>query len=214
MKIDNINFRGINISRVANKDIKLYKVGPNDAMFLNNLENNFNVQKLMPNLSKEGQRVYNIIISRGTREAAAPEFDSILLTYKNTPCGLIVNESGVQKHEVDYLCTWPIAPNGEKAPFGGQTLFQELFRHFLKSDVDVMELNAVKYGKAVNFYKQLGFKTLSEDSYYATIQITRDKISETFKKLAQKILLIQTNSNKDVDLNKELFSINYDEFRK
>ena len=214
MKIDNINFRGINISRVANKDIKLYKVGPNDAMFLNNLENNFNVQKLMPNLSKEGQRVYNIIISRGTREAAAPEFDSILLTYKNTPCGLIVNESGVQKHEVDYLCTWPIAPNGEKAPFGGQTLFQELFRHFLKSDVDVMELNAVKYGKAVNFYKQLGFKTLSEDSYYATIQITRDKISETFKKLAQKILLIQTNSNKDVDLNKELFSINYDELRK
>ncbi len=214
MKIDNINFRGINISRVANKDIKLYKVGPNDAMFLHNLENNFNAQKLMPNLSKEGQNIYNIIISRGTREATAPEFDSILLTYKNTPCGLIVNESGVQKHEVDYLCTWPISPNGEKAPFGGQTLFEELFRHFLKSDVDVMELNAVKYGKAVNFYKQLGFKTLNEDSYYATMQITRDKISEIFKKLAQKIPLIQTNSNKDIDLNKKLLLINYDEFRK
>lgn len=214
MKIDNINFCGINISRVANKDIKLYKVGPNDAMFLNNLENNFNAQKLMPNLSKEGQHIYNIIISRGTREATAPEFDSFLLTYKNTPCGLIVNESGVQKHEVDYLCTWPIAQNGENAPFGGQTLFEELFRHFLKSDVDVMELNAVKFGKAINFYKQLGFKILSEDSYYATMQITRDKISETFKKLAQKIPLIQTNSNKDIDLNKKLLSINYDEFRK
>ena len=214
MKVDNINFRGVNISRVANKDIKLYKVGPNDATFLNNLENNFNVQKLLPNLSKEGQHIYNIIISRGTREATAPDTNSILLTYKNIPCGLIVNESGVQKHEVDYLCTWPIVPNGEKAPFGGQTLFQELFRHFLKSDVNVMELNAVKYGKAVDFYKKLGFKTINEDSNYATMQITRDKISETFKNLAQKIPLIQTNSNKNVDLNKELFSINYDEIRK
>ena len=91
MKVDNINFRGVNISRVANKDIKLYKVGPKDATFLNSLKNNFNVQKLLPNLSDEGKHIYNIIISRGTREAAAPEFDSILLTYKNTPCGLIVN---------------------------------------------------------------------------------------------------------------------------
>ena len=214
MKVDNINFRGVNISRVANKDIKLYKVGPKDATFLNSLKNNFNVQKLLPNLSDEGKHIYNIIISRGTREAAAPEFDSILLTYKNTPCGLIVNESGVQKHVIDYLCTWPIAANGEKAPFGGQTVFQELFRRFLKSDVNVMELSAVKYGKAVDFYKKLGFKTINEDSYYATMQITRDKISETFKNLAQKIPLIQTNSNKNVDLNKELFSINYDEIRK
>ena len=77
-----------------------------------------------------------------------------------------------------------------------------------------MELNAVKYGKAVDFYKKLGFKTINEDSYYATMQITRDKISETFKNLAQKIPLIQTNSNKNVDLNKELFSINYYEIRK
>ena len=77
-----------------------------------------------------------------------------------------------------------------------------------------MELSAVKYGKAVDFYKKLGFKTINEDSYYATMQITRDKISETFKNLAQKIPLIQTNSNKNVDLNKELFSINYDEIRK
>ena len=64
------------------------------------------------------------------------------------------------------------------------------------------------------FKKKLGFKTINEDSYYATMQITRDKISETFKNLAQKIPLIQTNSNKNVDLNKELFSINYDEIRK
>ena len=46
------------------------------------------------------------------------------------------------------------------------------------------------------------------------MQITRDKISETFKNLARKIPLIQTNNNKNVDLNKELFSINYDEIRK
>ena len=46
------------------------------------------------------------------------------------------------------------------------------------------------------------------------MQIIRDKISETFKNKEKKIPLIQTNSNKNVDLNKELFSINYDEIRK
>lgn len=204
MRISNEpTFKGINIAKVAEQNIRIYDVTARDAEFLEHVYQRVNIKKLMPNISSDGAMVYDSIMRQGLRAAQAGSSHAMLLSYNDTVCGFIVDSPNLARQNVDYICTWPIEKN-KKAPFGAQTLFQQLFKKFLKTDKVILELDAVRYGKAISLYQGLGFRAMGGDAYYENMRATKDSIKKTLEKLNQKIQLVQISNANDIDLEKEL----------
>ena len=63
-------------------------------------------------------------------------------------------------------------------------------------------------------YKQLGFNKIDSDIYFETMLITREKVQETLKKLAEKFPLTQANNNKQINLEEKLGKIHFKIFKK
>lgn len=204
MRISNEpTFKGINIAKVAEQNIRIYDVTARDAEFLEHVYQRVNIKKLMPNISSDGAMVYDSIMRQGLRAAQINSSHAMLLSYNDTVCGFIVDSPSHARQNVDYICTWPIEKN-KKAPFGAQTLFQQLFKKFLKTDKVILELDAVRYGKAISLYQGLGFRPMGGDAYYENMRTTKDNIKKTLEKLKQKIQLVQISNANDIDLEKEL----------
>ncbi len=204
MRINNEpTFKGINVAKAANKNMKIYDVTSRDVGFLEDIYKFVKIKKLMPNISLEGEKVYDSIMKQGLRSAQSQFSHAMLLSYDDTVCGLMVDIPYSSKQYLDYLCTWPVKKD-EKAPFGAQTLFQQLFKNFLNTDKPTLELDAIRYGKAITLYQRLGFKPVGGDAYYETMRATRDKVREVFQNLQKKIPLIAVDDSKDLDLHAEL----------
>ena len=201
---NNINpaFKGINIAHVAEHDIKIYKITQKDNLFLNNLGKQIQIKKLIPELSDDGQKVYKSILNTGLVSAQSNLHESMLLTYKDTACGIIVNTKNKTKYYVNYICTFPIKPK-EKAPLGATTMFLQMFKEFLNdSNASFIELDAIRYGSAISKYLRLGFKPIGGDDKFEKMRISRNKIMEVFEKLKEKINLVQLQNQPDIDLTK------------
>ena len=196
-------FKGINIAQVADKNVKIFDVTSRDVVFLENIYKNIKIKKLISHLSDEGEAVYDTILKEGLHSAQSSSSHAMLLSYEDTVCGLMVDSLETSKHYLDYLCTWPIKKD-KKAPFGAQTLFQQLFKNFLNIDRQILELDAVRYGKAITFYQRLGFKPVGGDGYYETMRITKDKVREVLQALQKKIPLLSVENPKDVSLEETL----------
>lgn len=201
MKTNPMSFRGINISNTQN--LKLYKITPKDSFFLEELSSKIDLKKLQPDLDNDGIDVCSYIIKRGLRCAQWNSTESVLLAYKNVPCGILVSTPERKKNVVDYIATWPIK-RGEKPSLGGKTMFLQMFEDALIKDAKPVELDAVRYGKAISFYMQLGFGAIGGDFNYETMRIGVEKIKKTIEILKEKISLVKTNNTEDVDLYKEL----------
>lgn len=207
--MNNISFKGINISNsnVLGYKMRIYKLTEKDAPFINELKNNINLQKLYPGIKKDDFEIYNDILQRGLKASISKNKSSLLLTCNNIPCGILVNSEKNSKHFVDYICTWPIESN-KKAPFGAQTLFLQMFKDFLLTNSNFIELNATRFGNAISKYLKLGFKPCGGDNYTEIMKIKRSDIEKSLNLLQNKINLQPTLNNTELDLSK-ILNINY-----
>ncbi len=127
----------------------------------------------------------------------------MLLTCDDKPCGIMVNLNKNACHFVNYICTWPIEPD-KKAPFGAQTLFEEMFKNFLNSQAKFIELYAIRFGDAISKYMRIGFTPRGGDNDVELMKISREKVLESYKRLKERINLEPANNKEDIDLLKEL----------
>ena len=205
MKSNNITFSGINISNadVLGHKIKTYQLTAKDAAFIDKLKNEVNLKELYPNISQESFEIFNTILNKSFGNAFYKNKSSLLLSCDNKPCGIMVNSQNTVVHSVEYICTWPLSPNC-KAPFGAQTLFEEMYRNFLNTQAKLIKICAIRYGDAISKYRNVGFSSNGGDNYTEIMQISREKVHEFYLKLKQRINLIPTNESKDIDLFQEL----------
>lgn len=204
MQVNQPTFKGISISKVADKNMKIYSLTQKDVDYVNILRERLDIQKLMPNLSKDELELYKFMINRGLYYATFKQKNSMLLAYNNQPCGFIVSSENGLRHNIDYLCTWAAEENGKKAPLGGQTLLLKMFENFLDSGAKSIELNAVRIGNAFGKYIKLGFLPCGGTGVFETMRISKAKVEDVVKNLKDKIALISTDNMDDIDLSKEL----------
>ncbi len=204
MKINNEpTFTGINVAKVTDKNIKIYDITTRDAEFLDNIYKYVKIKHLMPEISIDGEKVYDSIMKQGLKSAQSNLMHGTILSYNDIVCGFMVENLNKKKHYLEYICTWPIEKN-KKAPFGAQTLFVNMFQNFLNSEKNIAELDAVKYGKAISLYKKLSYKPVGGDAFFETMRTTKEKIKNVLIELQEKIPLTPVFNTKDVDLQAEL----------
>ena len=155
------------------------------------------------NIDKNNFEIFNAILQGSFRHALDKNKHSMLLTCDDKPCGIMVNLNKTACHFVNYICTWPIEPD-KKAPFGAQTLFEEMFKNFLNSQAKFIELYAIRFGDAISKYMRIGFTPRGGDNDVELMKISRAKVLESYKKLKERINLEPANNKEDIDLLKEL----------
>ena len=205
MKTNSISFKGINISNanLLGHKMSIYKLTQKDAPLIEKLGKEVDLKELIPNIDKNNFEIFNAILQGSFRHALDKNKHSMLLTCDDKPCGIMVNLNKTACHFVNYICTWPIEPD-KKAPFGAQTLFEEMFKNFLNSQAKFIELYAIRFGDAISKYMRIGFTPRGGDNDVELMKISRAKVLESYKKLKERINLEPANNKEDIDLLKEL----------
>ena len=190
MKTNSISFKGINISNanLLGHKMSICKLTQKDAPLIEKLGKEVDLKELIPNIDKNNFEIFNAILQGSFRHALDKNKHSMLLTCDDKPCGIMVNLNKTACHFVNYICTWPIEPD-KKAPFGAQTLFEEMFKNFLNSQAKFM---------------RIGFTPRGGDNDVELMKISREKVLESYKKLKERINLEPANNKEDIDLLKEL----------
>lgn len=203
MRTGNVSFQGINLSNadLLGHRMQIYKLTQNDRAFLEKLRKNVHLNELDSLLTSDDYYVYNSILKRSFDHALDNDKSSMLLSCDNIPCGIMVNSKTPAKHFVDYICTWQTEKD-KKAPFGAQTLFEQMYKEFLNSKAGYIELYATKHGSAVRKYLNIGFKMMGGDNCTEIMRITRGNAAAFYTKLKDKIKLIPAKDAQDIDLLK------------
>lgn len=199
--MNNVSFTGINLSNIdINKNkISIYQITEKDRPLVTKLKKKINLKELIPKIRDDEFEIYDYILKKGLETSLFRNNESMLLTCNKIPSGIIVNKNNKTTQIVDYICTWPFKVN-QKTPFGGQLLFEETFKNFLNTDKSFIELYATRFGDAVSKYQKLGFSSLGGDNFTELMRISREKVQASYLKLKEKLNLIQSNSNEDIDL--------------
>ena len=199
--MNNISFTGINISNtsVLNHKLSIFKLTEIDKPFINRLGNTVDLKKLYPQISKDEFTIYDFILKRAIENAKDSGKQSLLLSSDGIPCGIMANKHKNTTHYVDYITTWAVEPN-KKTPFGAQILFTQMFRDFLKTGANFIELYAIKFGNAISKYRKIGFKSYGGDNYTEIMRIKREEVEKSYNKLQEKFNLTQADSSEDLNL--------------
>lgn len=157
----------------------------------------------MPDTNQKDLEFHDYILKKSFASAHNKNNESMLLVCNGTPCSILVSNKKRNREYVDFACSWPIETN-KKAPFGAQILFTQLYKNFLKTDLQYIELNAVRIGSAIAKYIQMGFTSHGGDNYTEIMQISREKVKLCYNTLKENFNLISSQENKDIDLTKHL----------
>ena len=199
--MDSINFKGINVSNTTllNHKLSIYKLTEKDKAFVQYLNKNVDLKKLIPDISPDDYKIYDFFLKRSLYNAISEKKEGRLLFCDNKPCGVMAVSPREYTHNVDYVCTWPTEPN-KKAPYGAQILFAQMFRNFLETSANIIELTATRFGNAITKYLALGFKPCGGDNYTEIMRITRERVSKSCENLDKKFQLVPSNDHRDLDL--------------
>lgn len=199
--MNNLSFQGINIANtnVLNHKLGIYKLTENDKPYIKYLKENIDLKKLFPQIKDDEYQIYDSLLKRALDNASNKHKDTLLLSCDNTPCGIMVYTAGKFQHILDYICTWPVEPN-KKAPFGGQILFTQMFKNFIETGSNLIELYATRFGSAVSKYRHLGFKSCGGDNYTELMRIKRNDVENSYNILKEKFNLIPQENNSDLNL--------------
>lgn len=194
-------FNGIKISQtnIMGHRLDVYKLTDKDRDFITQLSTNIDLKKLIPNISNDEFEIYNNIIKRSFDKANYQSKSSMLLACDDKPCSIIVTSKNRSEQIVDYICSWPIEPK-QKAPFGAQTLFTQIYKDFLNTDLKFIELQAIRFGSAISKYMQLGFTSRGGNNFVEIMRISKDRVLQYYQKLKEKINLTPSGDNTDIDL--------------
>lgn len=198
-------FNGIKLSQadVLGHRLDVYKLTESDNLFTSMLAEKINLKQLTPNISKDEFEIYDYILKNSLNKSKYENNNSMLLACDNQPCGIIVNGRNNSRQLVEGVCTWPYEKN-VKAPFGAQTLFTQVYKDFLETELKFIELHAIRIGSAISKYLHLGFASYGGDNYTEVMRISRSRVNEYYQKLKEKINLFPSSDNTNHDLFKEL----------
>ena len=209
MKVDSVKspaFCALPVSEAAVKGFKskyrLYEAGVKDKPFLENLCEKVNLRNLMPNLNDIEFHAWNTIFRHSV---VIPDdmYKVFVETCDNVPCGVLNYIKTRKLFHINYLVTFPDRFM-HRVPCAGQVLFNELLRRFLKSDVDKIELTAIRKSpfNAVDWYRKLGFFPVCGDTMSDYMRLWRDNAVKTFNSQNEFISVNPIKSAKEIDLNK------------
>lgn len=207
MEVNNISFKGINIAKtnVLGQEYKLYKLTEKDNDFLHHLYKTVDFEKILPKATKFEKQAISEIFKKCIFFAFGQNKQSYLITSENNPCGLLTYTTNKKSYNIDYVCTWPTSVD-KKPPFACKTLFQEVYKNFLESDTNDIELYALRYsyGNPISKYLAMGFKLCGGTDATEKMKIRRAGVQEFLPKLKKFGELIPSNSPKDLNLFEEL----------
>jgi len=210
MKISSVqqtSFCGIPISDISiigsKAKYKLYNVSDRDAKFLSDMYDSVKLEKLMPNLSDLEYYLWDSILQSAIDVSKLPLKRAFIETYNNIPCGVMCYSTQGKNMHVNFVVTFPDKVS-HRVPCAGQILFNELFRRFIISDSQKIELNASRYSPfdPVSKYLKLGFSMLGGDNYSEVMRIRKENVLNTLEKQKQFINVTPLYPTKEVDLSK------------
>lgn len=215
MKVSSVqspNFQGIPVTEASiaglKSKYKLYEVTSSDAQFLTDLYNSVNLKELMPNMSEHHYYLWDGFLKYAL-EFPIDNMKKILIeTCDNIPCGVMKYLDGAKMFHVDYVVTFPDKPE-HRVPYAGQVLFNELFRRFMNSDAQKIELSASRNApfSPVSKYLKLGFSMLGGDEFSELMRINRERVAQSIDRQKKFLSALELNYPKDVNLSK-IISLN------
>ena len=212
MKISNLNnspnFRAYHIANTRNfvnnisNEIKIFELTQDDKPFLHRLQQNTDLEKMMPNINKNELEVWKNIFNIAVQQAGSKNKNGLLACFNNTPCGILTYTIKPQSFKIDTICSIP-TEIGKKIPYTGKTLFSILFREFLESKAAVIDLDAITNGpfNAVAKYMQLGFKQRGGENGIVAMRINRDAVVNSFLQLNKIITNEMINPPTEIPLS-------------
>lgn len=215
MKVNTVqspSFQGIPISEysvVGSKaKYKLYDITQKDCEFLSDLSKKINLEKLMPNMKEGDYFLWNGILHNALESSDLRYKKIFIETINNVPCGVMNYFDSSRMFHVNYVATFP-DKSEHRVPCAGQILFNELFRRFINSDAQKIELTASRNApfSPISTYLKLGFKMFGGNEYSEIMRIREENILETLEKQRKFLTYEPLNYPKDVDLGK-IISIN------
>ena len=152
----------------------------------------------MPGLSEYQYQIWDDTIQKALAQKCKNTF---LLAKHRVPCGVLNYAQTPYMFNVNYAATWPVC-SAQRVPFAGKALFLELFRHFLESSAQIIELWGIKNAPfdPVGKYRQLGFKMYGGDNFQELMRINREQAANTMDKFKDIIKLQSVKQNLDIDL--------------
>lgn len=208
--IDNTKFCGIPISTVKVKNVnssyKLYDIETEaDLNFLQKISNILDLSKLMPGLREIDYIIWERLFGSAVESAKNPWNSVYLEACDNVPCGIMNYFHRNNVYHINYVVTFPDKP-GHRVPCGGQILFNELFKRFIKSDAGKIKLQALKESPfdPIMKYLKMGFKMLGGDNYSEAMHLNRVNALETYRKQSEYIFSEPLINQKDIDLENTL----------
>ncbi len=150
-----------NINNIQ-KEIQLYKLGPEDIPFAKRMASKINLKKLCPNETyKQGFKEWKNIIFEAVKNIQYND-NVILAVQDKRPCGIIdYMNSELNSFYLAALATWPIKPN-QRIKMAGKALMRNIFQNTIEKDKERIWLRPseiTQNGKScMDFYEHLGFE--------------------------------------------------------
>lgn len=213
MQTGNTSFTGIHIlnTKCLSRDnkitrLKVFELTPDDKPFLRYMYNNLEIERLAPQIDSIKMEVWYTMLKEAIDLSGGQKYKSYLLARGKKPCGVMTFEPNSNKYEITRVCTWPVKKN-EKVPLAGKTLFKTAFEEFLKSNANIINIDAIKNGPydTVGKYMQLGFKPVGGGNFIEVMRTTRSAVTQTLQKLNSLITSKPTGKTENVNLFEELY---------
>ncbi len=210
---NNTSFTGIHIlnTKCLSRDnkitrLKVFELTPDDKPFLRYMYNNLEIERLAPQIDSIKMEVWYTMLKEAIDLSGGQKYKSYLLARGKKPCGVMTFEPNSHKYEITRVCTWPVKKN-EKVPLAGKTLFKTAFEEFLKSNANIINIDAIKNGPydTVGKYMQLGFKPVGGGNFIEVMRTTRSAVTQTLEKLNSLITSKPTGKTENVNLFDELY---------
>ncbi len=195
--MNKLSFQGIQTASAIG-GLNIYKLTDKDKRLAEKLANDISLKTLMPGLSEYQYQIWDDTIQKALAQKCKNTF---LLAKHRVPCGVLNYAQTPYMFNVNYAATWPVC-SAQRVPFAGKALFLELFRHFLESSAQIIELWGIKNAPfdPVGKYRQLGFKMYGGDNFQELMRINREQAANTMDKFKDIIKLQSVKQNLDIDL--------------
>ena len=181
--------------------ISIYILSQKDIPFLNHLKNTTKMDNLMSKVPQNMVDIWQEIFNISITQAKNSRQESLIGLFKNRPCSIINYTKDKFKYKIDTICTWP-AEKDKKVPLAGKTMFQILFKDFLKEKAGYMDIDAITNGpfNAVAKYMSLGFKQRGGENGIVAMRATNDAIAHSSQKLDEFIKIFPDKNHVEIDL--------------
>lgn len=175
----------VRFNQAVNK-FKLYKMTPEDSLYLKNLQKSINLQELMPKLKPEDYTFWERIL----KQVLTTSDETILLTKDDKPCGALKYQKNSRHYAILGRVTWPLE-TGKREPFAGKVLIMQLYKMFLEDNLSLIKTCVCRYNPFSTISKcmEMGFRSNGGDNYNEIMSVNKERAKKAFEKFNEIIKL-------------------------